>query len=279
MLIVSSSPLSFFRHRNRVIIKPSRFRPAGLFCGVQYMNPHLAILIELQQLDSTIRALDTEIKSLPQKIAEIESTLAAHIQKVESDKKRVAENQLGRRKRETEIASLREKISRHRDQMLEVKTNEQYKALLHEIEFHESAIRRLEDEILSEMIESEAIEKELRQAEKSLAEEHLRAKGEVEEAHSRQQQDDEKLKVTQSQRAQSQSALPSDVLETYELILAVRRGIAVTPVHNGTCSACHVRLRPQAYNDAQTNATLLQCESCSCILYYVPPPPQENPQP
>ena len=243
------------------------------------MNPHLAILIDLQQLDTTIRALDTEIKSLPQKIAEIESTLAAHIQKVESDKKRVAENQLGRRKREIEIASLREKISKHKGQMLEVKTNDQYKALLHEIEFHESAIRKLEDEILSEMIESEAIEKELRQAEKSLAEERLRAKGEIEEARSRQQQNDEKLKVTQAQRAQSQSALPSEVIETYERILAGRRGIAVTPVHNGACSACHVRLRPQAYNDVQTNATLLHCESCSCILYYVPPPPSENPQP
>jgi predicted nucleic acid-binding Zn-ribbon protein len=36
---------------------------------------------------------------------------------------------------------------------------------------------------------------------------------------------------------------------------------------------CHVRLRPQVFNDVRRNAGIIQCESCSRILYYVPTAP------
>ena len=133
--------------------------------SVQTMNPDLKLLIELQELDSTIEGLSAEIQRLPRKIAEIEGQLATHIQKREADQQALAGNQQAHRKRESEIAALREKISRYRNQMLDVKTNEQYRALLHEIEFHETEIRKLEDEILAEMVASESLEESLRESE------------------------------------------------------------------------------------------------------------------
>ncbi len=238
------------------------------------MNPSLKLLIDLQQLDDTIRGLEGEIQSLPRKIAAIESQLTEHIARVEADKKKVADNQRGRRKRENDIAVLREKISKHKDQMLEVKTNEQYKALQHEIDFHEAAIGKLEDEILNEMIESESLERRLRQAEQSLAEERSRGQAEIQAAEQRQQQDEEKLQAGRSQREQVRSLLPPEIYFNYERIAGARKGTAVAEVYNGACGACHVRLRPQAYNDVSTNAEVLNCESCGCILYYIPPPPE-----
>ena len=71
------------------------------------MNPSLKLLIELQQIDNVIRDLETEIQSLPRKVAAIESQLASHIAQVESGKAKVAENQRSRRKREIDIASFR----------------------------------------------------------------------------------------------------------------------------------------------------------------------------
>ena len=63
-----------------------------------------------------------------------------------------------RRKLETEIQDHRQKISKYREQSLAVKTNEQYKALLHEIEFTEQQIRASEDKILEGMVDSETRE-------------------------------------------------------------------------------------------------------------------------
>ena len=72
------------------------------------------------------------------------------------------------KKFETAIQDLQGKISKYRDQSLDVKTNDQYKALLHEIQFAESEIRANEDQILELMVNAEAREKQVKAAEAEL---------------------------------------------------------------------------------------------------------------
>ncbi|MBI3895542.1 MAG: hypothetical protein HY313_06395 [Acidobacteria bacterium] len=239
------------------------------------MNPHLQTLIELQKLDDILRELEAEVQSLPKKIAQIESQLTEHIRAVDASRKNLEENQRLRRRRENDIAALRDKISRFKDQTLEVKTNEQYRALLHEVEYHEGGIRKLEDQILTEMIESETLDKKLREAERSLATERALAEQEIAEATRRKEEDDQKLREVRARRADVQSHLPANIYEQYERVARQRKGQAVVPVHNGSCGACHVRLRPQAYAESKSNETLVSCESCGRILYYAPEPAGE----
>jgi predicted nucleic acid-binding Zn-ribbon protein len=59
---------------------------------------------------------------------------------------------------------------------------------------------------------------------------------------------------------------------------AVRAGRARAQRHrhrlatrDGLCSACHVRLRPQVFQEVRRNDQIIQCASCNRILYYVPP--------
>jgi len=233
------------------------------------MNQDLQTLIELQRLDTAIAALEAEVESLPHRIAQVESTLSEHIQAVEASKARLAENQRGRRKRESDVSGHREKISKYKGQVFEVKTNEQYKALLHEIEFHEAEIRKLEDAMLSEMIDSETLEKELREAEKNLAAERTRTDKEISEARERQQRDETELRSARTARADVQGRLAIPLYETYARVAKFRNGIGVAEVLNGTCGACHVRLRPQAYAETRLSTQIVICESCGRILYFV----------
>ncbi len=236
------------------------------------MNTDLEILIDLQRLDTTIAGLEAELRGLPLKIAQLENQLSEHVQLVESYRKGLADNQRARRKRETDIAALRDKISHYRDQTLAVKTNEQYRALLHEIEYHEEQIRKLEDAILAEMIESEALEKKLHEAARSLAEERTRIEAEIAQARERHQQDEQALHATRARRAEVQGRLTPDIYAQYQRVAQFRMGVGVAEVRNGACGGCHVRLRPQVYAEVLTNEHILRCESCSRVLYYVPEP-------
>src|SRR5256885_14255072 len=83
----------------------------------------------------------------------------------------VKADEAARRKYETAISDLRGKISKYRDQSLDVKTNEQYKALLHEIQFSEKEIAANEDKILEFMVNADAREKEVKAAQIELKEE------------------------------------------------------------------------------------------------------------
>jgi predicted nucleic acid-binding Zn-ribbon protein len=76
------------------------------------------------------------------------------------------------------------------------------------------------------------------------------------------------------------ASLSAPTLALYEQVARVRKGIGVSMAQDGLCSACHVRLRPTVYQQVRHNDSVVQCESCQRILYYVAPPaPAEPPQP
>ena len=58
-----------------------------------------------------------------------------------------------------------------------------------------------------------------------------------------------------------------------------RKGVAVAAMVAGTCTACHVALRPQLQQQVRRNDGIALCDSCQRILYYVAPPPADDAEP
>jgi predicted nucleic acid-binding Zn-ribbon protein len=73
----------------------------------------------------------------------------------------------------------------------------------------------------------------------------------------------------QAQRQQDETTLAPEILELYERVRKARRGVALAEARDGACTACNVLLRPQVYNEVRTNESIVTCETCSRILYYV----------
>src|ERR1044071_5271519 len=119
------------------------------------MLPDLQSVVRLQDLDNRVAEFAREISALPVHIAEIEKKLDAHQRKLDADRAALSANQKDRKKLEGDIQIQEQKISKLKDQMLQAKTNDQYKAFQHEIGFCESEIRKAEDRILDLMAESE----------------------------------------------------------------------------------------------------------------------------
>ena len=132
------------------------------------MLPDLKLVIRLQEIDNRLADLFREIAALPKHIAEIEKKLISHERKLEADRAALAANQKERKKCDGDIQVQEQKISKLKDQMLQAKTNDQYRAFQHEIEFCEKEIRKAEDRILELMGESEPLDKNVKAAELSL---------------------------------------------------------------------------------------------------------------
>ncbi len=126
------------------------------------MLPDLKLAVRLQDIDNRVAELIKEVSSLPKHIAEIEKKLESHERKLEADRAALTANQKDRKGFEGEIQVQQQKISKLKDQMLEAKTNEQYRAFQHEIEYCEKEIRRAEDGILDLMTESEPLERNVK---------------------------------------------------------------------------------------------------------------------
>jgi predicted nucleic acid-binding Zn-ribbon protein len=228
------------------------------------------LAVRLQELDSRLAELTKEIASLPKHIAEIEKKLESHQRKLDADRAALSANQKDRKKHEGDIQIQEQKISKLKDQMLQAKTNDQYKAFQHEIEFCETEIRRAEDRILDLMSESEALEKNVKTAEVSLKAEKAQVETEKQQARERTEADQKAVAELQATRKSTVTSMSPAVYGNYERIRG-RRGAAVAEVIDGRCSVCHIVVRPQYLQDLKRGEQVLMCESCQRILFYNPP--------
>src|SRR5205807_8000653 len=149
------------------------------------MNSDLEKLIELEKVDREILRLTEEVAALPKRVAAIEGKLADDKEAVETAKAAIKTNEANRRRLEGEIQGFNQKIVKYREQSSSVKTNDEYRALMHEVEFSEQHISACEDKILELMITLEAEEKALKTAEAALKVEMAEVEKEKTGAHLR----------------------------------------------------------------------------------------------
>jgi predicted nucleic acid-binding Zn-ribbon protein len=233
------------------------------------MLPDIEKLLELQVADKEIRKLQEEVAALPKRVAVIEQKLAgtkAHLEKVRAAAKG---DEANRKKFEAAIKDLQGKISKYRDQSLDVKTNEQYKALLHEIQFAEQEVRMNEDRILEVMVNVDARDKEVKAAEAVLKAETAEIEREKEEARRVTAEDQKKLSEWNTKRDGLRHGIAEDVLRQYERV-AKFRGTGLVEVRDQKCMGCQVMLRPQTYNEVRNGEKVMVCESCSRVYYFNP---------
>src|ERR1700691_6006876 len=162
-------------------------------------------LIALQQADREILRLRKEIAAVPNRVAAIEERLAGTRAVLEKAKGAVKADEASRRKYESAISDQQQKISKYRDQSLAVKTNEQYKALLHEIQFAEQDIRANEDKILELMVNAELREKDVKAAEAELKAETKEIEKEKIQARERTAEDEKQVAEWNAKRESARS--------------------------------------------------------------------------
>jgi uncharacterized protein len=234
------------------------------------MHPDVAKLLELDQLNQRIAALNAEILALPQRVAAIEKKLAGTQAQVDAAKAALKQVETNKRKFEGDIQALQQKISKYRDQSLNVKTNQEYRAINDEIAFAEAEIRKLEDKILDGMVETETRDKDLKRAEAELVSEKKEIEKEQADARQRTAEDQKQLAELTPKRDALRETIDETRVRHYDRVLR-QRGTAVAAVRDGKCMACFVMLRPQVFNDVRGDEQVVVCDSCGRFLYYEAP--------
>jgi predicted nucleic acid-binding Zn-ribbon protein len=237
------------------------------------MSPDLERLIRLQQLDLDADTRRRTLAELPAALQALDERINTRQAALDAAKARLAENQASRRAFDKELAVVQGRLTKFKDQLMEVKTNKEYQAMQHEISMAQDGVRTFEDKILEVMMAADDLDGEIKAAEKALAEEKVKV---GEERTARQQQvkvmEGEIAELTNS-RAKVVAEMSREAIALFEHVSRARKGHAVAEARDGHCTSCHVRLRPQVFNEVRKGEKLLQCESCSRILYVVPPKP------
>ena len=232
------------------------------------MWDQLKLLIDLQELDSSIAALQKTCKEIPIQIntleKEVEKAMTSlHHIKVEAE----ALTKL-RRARERDLEECSQNLKKKQSRLFEVKTNQEYTAVLKEIEVLKEKQSQLEEEVLEIMERGDKMAAERAKAEGELAQQELRFKKEKAALEGELREKEAQLSRLLIKRRDHTTQVESDILYTYNKLLKSRNGLAVIAVRDGSCLGCFVSLTPQAYNEVQKNEKLMSCPNCNRILYY-----------
>jgi uncharacterized protein len=178
-----------------------------------------------------------------------------------------------RKKYELDVEQWKERVRKYKDQTSQVKTNEAFKALQHEVDNGEKEITNAEDRLLEQMVAGEQYEKQIKASDKLVKEAEDVARVQRAKIEGEKKEAEQELAQLSAEREQVVAEIPEDMMDHYDRIMKKHDNLALAEVRDEKCSACGMRMRPQVIQAMRRSTTdeMFHCETCTRILYYTEP--------
>lgn len=237
------------------------------------MTDELMRLWRLHELDEEAARLKAALDLHPAERREADARVAEERAQLERNRSAAADAQKQRRDLERQADALTLEERKFQGQLPQIKKNEEYQALLHEIE----AVKGRRSELETRVLEHLEVEESLAAARPGLEAALAKAEGEVRERVAKIDAAEARAKTQlgalDARREAQLQGLPAPARARYERVHASRQGRAVVAVDKGACGGCFRGLPPQALQEARKRDHLLTCEGCGRILVYPPDAP------
>jgi hypothetical protein len=235
--------------------------------GEVSLRQQMKHLYQLQTIDAEIYRLRAELGEKPILMDELKQKFEEKKANLKSLEEKTKQIQVKRKDKENELASKEETIKKSQVQLYQIKKNEEYQAMLREIEGLNADKSVLEEEILILFDKADETNKEIEKEKLHLAEEEKRFIKQRQQIEDRIKQINNRLATLEGQRKQIIPNVDKKILAQYERILKNRGGLALVPVKNNACQGCFLNVPPQVINEIKLKKNLVICEACARILY------------
>jgi predicted nucleic acid-binding Zn-ribbon protein len=228
-------------------------------------------LLDLQSVDLQLNEVRGRLAAFPKKLADIDARVAACKAALEQSKAAQLATLKDRKKYELDVEQWKERVRKYKDQTSQIKTNEAYNALQHEIQMAEEEIAKAEDRLLEQMVAAEEYDRRVKSSDRALKEAEEVAQLERSKIASAKASLEKDLAVHESGRARITAEIPEDLLVHYDRIVKKHNGVALAEVREERCGACGMIVRPHVIQEMRraSNEEMFHCETCTRILYYV----------
>jgi len=228
----------------------------------------LKSLLRLQDLDLKIEALKAREAEIPKQKGKFEihrKRLAAELAEREAVCKELL---LEQRECESDIEQRQAQIKKYDQQLFAIKKNEEYQALLHEIEMLKKQVALKEERILAIMVELDDVKARLAEDKKRIEAEMREIERQCAEVDTELAEAVRERKGLEAQRAPLVAEVEPGLLTRYQRIRGSKKtGPAVVPLNGEVCSGCHMHVPPQIVNELIAGDRLHACAHCGRLLY------------
>lgn len=233
--------------------------------------PALAKLLILQDRDQRLRQLETSLKQWPLEKARAESAIAKEKERVESAEAGIKELEVKRLGMEGEVEAAREKVVKYRTQQLEIKKQDEYDALEHEIKTLLESIDGQETEELELLEEIEKSETVLAALKEEMAKATKTFEAQIATIN-------ESLAANEAEIGDAREVLETargdvadgSALQQYDFVVKQVKGRfpVIVTVSGGQCSGCHLKVESEVESEARRGQQMIRCSNCGRIVYF-----------
>jgi hypothetical protein len=224
-------------------------------------------LIGLQDIDKRIYRLNEEALLLPEEIKKLEAAFEEKKAGVAAAEKRLLDVQKQRKEKELELAAKDESAKKLQSQLYALKTNQEYQAMLRQINDAKADSSVIEDALIALFDAADKAKQQVDQEkailareEKGFAEQKLKVDARMKEIAA-------EIAAEQARRNVILPGIDAKVLAQYERVLKIRAGQAITAIENENCTGCGMRVTKQTENLVRLKESLVTCDVCNRILY------------
>jgi hypothetical protein len=232
------------------------------------LNTPIEQLYRLQERIRFVASRERDRDTIPAELIEVDREYREKVDAVERLKSRRAEAEVERRRAHAELAEHRERLKKYQTQLRAVQNQREYGAVLNEIDGVEKLVRSAEDRILNLEEEIETATKELASREELLPLETEQHEERLKDWRSVQRSINEELAAAKEEIRQLEASMHPRDRSEFQRLLEKKGGLAVVLALGGSCSACHVKVRPAALQALKAGREIIYCDTCKRILYW-----------
>lgn len=234
------------------------------------MESTLDLLLKIQSLKDEVEETESQLTHIPQETAKLQKQISSREDDLKQAEARLLDVKKSYKLKEIEITDNEEKMAKLNTQTFAVKTNEEYRAILSEIDFLKKRNKEVEDEMIGLMEEEEKLRNSIDTVRVETKDYTENTRSRIGDLTQKSQTLEERSKMARANLDDQFAKLPEDVRRLYERIAKVRDK-AVCAIVDNTCTGCYANLTHQFLNELKKRNAILLCDNCGRILVYTPP--------
>ena len=233
------------------------------------MAPELEQLLILQDREQKIRQVQSELRTVPQQRAQLESQLKASAAALEAVKLKGQQIEVEKKRLELDVGTRETSIARLRTQQYETRKNDEFRAIGNEIERYEKEIRAIEDQELELMEQADTVKVEVAEADKLASSARESVARQTTDLDAKAKALEARLQELTAERTEIASRVEEDLLDRFARLFKSKGDAAVVGLVHEVCTGCHMKLTTQTVHKVKNGREIVSCEQCGRILYWV----------
>jgi len=231
-------------------------------------TPTIEKLLVLQDRDQKRLAQESLLRAIPRDVVVLEQKIAGEQTALEAARGEVQQQELKKKALENEIGTANEQVGRYRSQQLQVRKNDEYQALGHEIERTQAAVGTLEERELEVMYAIDEARKKLAAAGEDLKHNVGGHEARIRLLREREAGLQSEFQAALASVAAARQVLDESVLRLYDR-LAGKPGLpVVVAIREGKCDGCHLKISANVESETRKADKVVTCDQCGRIVYW-----------